>query len=179
MTASAERGNAQPAERAGPDIAEDPGFQRGSWTIERISWVLILLVLAAGLLGLFGSAGPLNRATAGAADGPLQMEYARLTRHGAPTALEVTVDGTVVTEDTVRIAISREYLASVEVSNVLPEPQDVELTPDAFIYVFPVAEGGAPLTITFEVEPQHYWRHQGTIGLAAGESLRFTQFVYP
>jgi hypothetical protein len=179
MAAPIDADRAQQTQRNEPEVAEDPGFQRRSWTIERISWVVTLLLLSAGVLGLFGSNGPLNRATAGDPDGPLHVEYARLTRHGAPTALQVTVGGPAAAEDEVRIAISRDYLASVELVEVLPEPQQVDLAPDAYIFVFSVAEGGAPLTIAFEVEPQHYWRHRGTIGLPDGEPLRITQFVYP
>ena len=55
----------------------------------------------------------------------------------------------------------------------------VDLTPDTYVYVFSVADGGAPLAIAFEVEPRRYWRSRGTIGLADGEPLPITQFIYP
>ncbi|MGE0543685.1 MAG: hypothetical protein AB7R89_26275 [Dehalococcoidia bacterium] len=177
MAASADR---DPAERVGsakPDVAEDPVFQRRSWVAERAGWVVMLGVLAAGLLGLFGSTGPLNRTTASDADGPLRVEYAPLVRHGAPTALQVAVMPPSAAE--VRIVVSRDYLASVRLVDVLPEPERVDLAADAYVFVFSVAEGGAPLTITFEVESQQYWMLRGTIGLADGDPLSITQFVYP
>jgi hypothetical protein len=91
----------------------------------------------------------------------------------------VTAAQPAVSGDEVRITVSRDYLASVRLVDVLPEPLRVDLTPDAYVFVFAVAEGGAPLAISFEVEPQHYWRQRGTIGPAKGDLLPITQFVYP
>jgi hypothetical protein len=91
----------------------------------------------------------------------------------------MTIAASATTEETVRIAISNEYLAGVQVSQVQPQPEHMELAADEIVYVFPVAERGKPLTITLEIEPRDYWLHRGSIRLADGDSLRITQFVYP
>jgi hypothetical protein len=109
----------------------------------------------------------------------LQVEYARLVRHGAPTVLQVTIAPPATPTEEVRLAISRDYLDTVGAIDVLPEPQRVELTPNTCVYVFSVADDGAPLALTFEVEPRQYWVARGTIGLPDGEPLSITQFVYP
>jgi hypothetical protein len=179
MDAAIDSEQTVPAGSAKPEVAEDPGFQRHSWMVERAGWVAMLLLLLAGLLGLFGSSGPLNRATAGDASGPLHVAYARLVRHGAPTVLQVTIAAQAAATGEVRLAVSRDYLDSVGAVDVLPEPERVDLTPDAYVFVFSVAEGGAPLAIAFEVEPRQYALHRGTIGLPDGEPLAITQFVYP
>jgi hypothetical protein len=179
MAASVDREPREPAGSSKPEVAEDPVFQRRSWAVERAGWVAILLLLAAGLLGLCGSNGPLNRATAGDAGGPLSVEYARLARHGAPTVLHVTIAPPAATAEEVRLAISRDFLDSVGAIEVLPEPLRVELTPDAYVYVFSVAGGGAPLAIAFEVEPRQYGFSRGTIGLPDRDPLPITQFVFP
>ena len=44
--------------------------------------------------------------------------------------------------DEVRIAISTDYLAAVQVRQVQPEPQHVELAANELVYVFPIAERG-------------------------------------
>lgn len=160
------------------EIGDDLAFQRRVWTAERIGWVVIALVLLAGGLGLLGSAGPLNRVTADDG-GMLRVEYARFARHSAPTELQMTLGPSATTQELVRIAVSREYLEAVEVARLLPEPSDVELTAEEFVYVFPVAEQGKPLTITFALEPEEYWRHRGTVRLPGGEAVRITQFIYP
>ncbi len=41
------------------EVAQDRTFQRRSWTIQRVGWVVMLLVAAAALAGLTGS-GPLS-----------------------------------------------------------------------------------------------------------------------
>jgi hypothetical protein len=165
--------------RGEAEISDDLGFQRRAWIAERIGWVVIAIVLVAGGLGLLGSTGPLNRASAGEAGGALQVEYARLTRHSAPTELQMTVAASADAADEVRIAISADYLAAVQVREVQPEPEHVELAANELVYVFPIAERGEPLAITFETEPRGYWLHRGSIRLADGDTLRITQFVYP
>lgn len=163
----------------GLEIDDDPRFQHRSWTAERIGWAVIALLLVAAGLGLCGSSGPLNQATAEDAEGTLRVEYARFARHGAPTEVQVEVGAAATAVDTLRVAISRAYLAAVEIAWMQPEPETVELTGEAFVYVFPVAERGQPLAISFEVEPQRYWRQRARVWLPEGGAVSITQFVYP
>ena len=65
------------------ELHQDPRFTRRIAAIQRAGWVVMGLVIAAALLGLFG-AGPLSRATAEAADGTLRLEYDRFGRLSAP-----------------------------------------------------------------------------------------------
>ena len=71
------------------EIAQDLAFQRREWTIQRVAWAVMALVALAGLLGLFGGAGPLTRAAAG--NGALRLDYARFERKHAPTELRLQV----------------------------------------------------------------------------------------
>ena len=58
------------------DIEQDLSFQHREWRRERIGWVVIGLILLAGLLGLFGH-HPFARATSQTAKGQLTVEYDR------------------------------------------------------------------------------------------------------
>ena len=58
------------------EISQDLTFQRRSWIVQRVGWVMLALLILAALGGLFGP-GPLSRARAGPHDGPLWVEYQR------------------------------------------------------------------------------------------------------
>ena len=161
------------------DIHEDATFQSRTWLLERIGWIVILLILAAALLGLCGSAGPLGRGSAGEQGGPLSLRYARFPRHAAPTLLEVRLDGATVRDGTARVWMEQALLENFDLEHVTPEPVTVELGAGHLTYVFRVAEPGGPLTITFSLRAERYGPHTGRIGLPDGPTLRFRQFVYP
>ena len=163
----------------GLELEDDPAFQRHLWAVERAGWAGICLLLLAALLGLFGAAGPLADATAASADGGLRLRYARFARHSAATALEVELGPTVTTGEHVRVAIDRAFLDGVEVRDVLPEPEAVELGDEELVYVFSVADPGRALVVTFALEPRRYGPQRGWVALPGGERLAFAQFVYP
>ena len=161
------------------DIAEDLDFQRRTWTVERIGWLVILFVVVAAVLGLCGSAGPLNKAAAGERDDLLSVSYARFARHGAGTVLEVRVAPEAARQGEVRLWIEEGLFEVMELTQVAPEPEEVVLEPGRLVFVFPAADAAGPLTISFDLEPTHYWRHTARLGLPDGPSVRVRQFVYP
>ena len=161
------------------DIAEDTDFQRRIWMVERIGWLVMLLIIAAAALGLCGSAGPLGKATAGDRDGPLFVSYARFARHGAGTVLHVQVAPEAARQGEVRLWVEEGLFEVMELTQVAPEAKEVVLEPGRLVFVFPVADTAGPLTISFDLEPTHYWRHTARLGLPDGPSVRVRQFVYP
>jgi hypothetical protein len=158
-----------------PEIAEDMDAQRFNWRFQRIGTVIMALVALAGLLGLFGGAGPLSRATVGDQQAPLSItEYERFLRFGKPTTLQASLDPT---GGESRVWLSREYVESVQIQEIDPLPQTVEAAPDRFVYVFDTAD--RLVTITFELKPDEMGPLQGRMGLHGETSLTFGQFVYP
>jgi len=73
------------------DINQDLAFQRRSWSLQRIGWGLIALVLIAALLGLFGH-GPLSEATTDDPSLPIRLAYERFGRFGSPLVLRIRVE---------------------------------------------------------------------------------------
>ncbi|MFC7541248.1 hypothetical protein ACFQU2_19765 [Siccirubricoccus deserti] len=58
----------------------DLPFQHRSWQVERLSWAMLLVLVAAGLLGIFGGSGPLVAATALTPDEAIRLRYERVQR---------------------------------------------------------------------------------------------------
>jgi hypothetical protein len=159
------------------DIAEEPSLDRRTWTVERVGWAVMSLVVVAALLGVCGSGGPLNTGRAG--DSAFAVSYARLLRHGSPTSMEVRFDAAAVEDGEIRLGVDAALFDRVQIEAVTPEPDRVELEPGRLLFVFPVVAGGGDLTVTFEVMPTGYGLHTVRMGVRDGPSVQFGQFVYP
>lgn len=162
------------------EVNQDLEFQRHIWTVQRVGWVVMTLVVLAALLGLFGP-GLFGRATAGNQEAPVSIEeYERFLRFEKPTTLRVHLNLTAGAGGEVRVWLDREYLESVQLQQVTPQPERVEAGSDRLIYVFDVAaEPDQPTAVTFNFQPDKIGPLKGQVGLAEGESLAFRQFVYP
>ncbi|MCA3748452.1 MAG: hypothetical protein AB1425_06300 [Actinomycetota bacterium] len=165
----------------GLEIGQDLRFQRRMWAIQRIGWAVMALSILAALLGLFGGAGPLSVAVVGKEEAPISVEqYYRFLRYGAPTTLRVHVDAPPGTGGEVCVWIDREYLESVQVQSVTPEPARVEAGSGRLTYVFDAEiEPGQPTAFTFTLQPEKLGAIGGWVGLEGGPSVRVEQFVYP
>jgi hypothetical protein len=160
------------------EVAQDLEFQRRSWTVQRIGWVVMALVIVAALLGLFGP-GPLSSATAGEQGGALWAEYRRFGRYASPSTLRIHLGTGAARDGEARVWLSREYLEGVRIQHITPEPDSVEAGLDRITYAFRVAEPGQPVAVTFHLELQQIGPTTGRVGLPDGPSLTFSQFVYP
>jgi hypothetical protein len=154
----------------------DLRFQRREWTVQRGGWLVMMAIIVAALIGLLG-AGPLSSTTA--ESGPLQLQYTRFERRHAPTALEVSVARSPANQDQVDIWVSADYLARVEITSVVPEPEEVIVGDDRVIYRFTTDDQAQTPTIHFALEPDDPGHTIGRIGVTDGPELTFWQFVYP
>jgi hypothetical protein len=166
------------------EIVQDLNYQRREWRAQRIAWLIMAMIISAALLGLTGGGGPLNSASVSASDGLLQLEYHSPARREAATGLRITLpaDGE---GDTARIWLSREFVDNLLISEIRPEPEQVEVAPDRLIYTFNTsAATGEPVSVVFIFQPKHIGISSGRIGMlnAASEteaSLDFQQVILP
>ena len=160
------------------DINEDVPFQRREWKLQRIGWVVIALLLLAGLLGVWGR-GPLTTKQITDAASASWVEYHSVDHYQADTTFSLHVGSGAVTADTLRITLNRAYLDRIQLQGIEPEPAAQELRGNGVVYVFDVATPGQPVAVTFE----HVFTQPGTataeIGIEGGPALSFRQFVLP
>ncbi len=157
------------------EIGNDPDFQRRSWTAQKISWVLLGLLLLAALLGLLGP-GPLSSATAGNKNGSLWLEYDRFTRYLSPTTLRLHLGAGAISDGKARVVFGKDYLESIQVERVTPNPDSTETGLEGIVYTFQLS---GPATISFDIRLEKVGPQTGQVGLAKAETLTFSQFVYP
>ena len=178
MSESGRRSGANLQRHGDLEIPEDLPFQRREWVAERVAWAVMALLIAAALLGFFGT-GPLSRTTAGDEAGPLWLDYERFARLLAPAPLRVHVGQGAARDGIVRVWIDRRYLDSVELQQVTPQPDSTELEAERLIFSFRQADGEGAAVITFNMRPSRFGSLPGRVGLVEGPALQFQQFVYP
>lgn len=154
----------------------DLHFQRREWTVQRAGWLVMLAIVLAALIGLFGG-GPLSTATAKVE--PLQLQYTRFERRHAPTKLEVSVASGAVSQDQVEIWLSSDYLARIEITSIVPEPEEVSETNDRVIYRFNIDDQTRAPRILMTLEHDEPGLTTCRIGMVDGPELAFWQVIYP
>lgn len=157
-------------------VAQDPAFQRREWRVQRVGQVLMALLVAGGLLGLFG-AGPLSRATATGGAG-LRVDYRRFERVQAPTALRIHVHPQAVSAGRAEVWLDRAYLEGSLILAVDPPPAAVAAAGDRLVYAFDMADPTRPAVVVVHLRLQQAGLQTGRVGVAAG-SVSFRQLVYP
>jgi hypothetical protein len=161
------------------EIAVDMKAQRRNWKFQMFGSAVMALIALAGLLGLFGGAGPLSRAAAGDQGASLSVaEYERFLRFDKPTTLEVRLDDAATAGSEPRVWLNRGYVNGVEFQEIDPLPRRVEVARDRVYYVFDVGSDG-PTIVTFELQPDEIGPLEVQVGLDGGPTTTFGQFVYP
>jgi len=151
-------------------LIEDMAFQRREWTMQRLGWAVMSLLVLAAAAGLFGG-GPLSSSSA-ESDG-LRLEYERFARLDQPTTLRFhfSADG----RDSATVSISRKYLDGVEIEHIMPQPVRVESDRDWLIYSFTARVGAA----SFHLKPEKIGTLAGEAKLGQGKPISFDQLIYP
>jgi hypothetical protein len=151
---------------------------RREWRVQRIGWIVMALLVAAGLAGAFGR-GPLAKGEARSPSGLLEVDYQRLTRHESPSELDVAVDAGRLPSRELRLWIARDYLSAVSLDRVIPEPDHAEAGRDRVTMVFPIAAGEQVARVQLQMEVRDLWTRRIRLGVEGGDSVALTQFVFP
>jgi hypothetical protein len=149
--------------------------QEREWLLQRIAWWLLLTLLAAIGMGLFGRGGPLSELRLGSRDGALLIELDRFIRYHSPDTLTVTVRTSL---EKTPIRLDARYLRQIQIEHVTPQPAREIGGGAAVTYVFDTRPGER-LTATFHFSADKYGRLAGWVESADGNRVDFSQFAYP
>lgn len=155
------------------ELGQDLDFQRRSWRVQRVAWVLMLLIVIAALLGLFGGDGVLNQATLGAVDSGLRVQYHHFDRVLDPTHLRVELGGSG------HLWITNALLERVTIDEIIPEPEQMIAGEERTTFVFELAAGDPAGMVIISYKPQRIGQLSGQIGVDGGVSYDLQQFIFP
>jgi hypothetical protein len=159
-------------------LSADLAYQQRTWRVQRVSWVILLGVLAAAALGVFGS-GVLSTTTEGSKADELWIEYDRFVRRQAPSALILHLDRKQSTGEQVHVVLRGGYPRSMQVESVLPQPSGGGLTADGAFLKFDVNGHTGPLQIVFHFKLTALGPVRGEVGVQGGPTVKITHWVYP
>ena len=160
------------------EIDQDLGEQERSWTIQRVAWAIMALIVLTAMLGLWGH-GLLADGSAGSNDAGLEIDYERLVRHRGTSMLDLIVSPDETQGETVDVTIDLDWLSSVSIASMIPEPDSVTTNATIATYTFAVGEPGAPLKVVIEIRPLDYWRQTARFAVGERDPVSFSQFIYP
>jgi hypothetical protein len=146
-------------------------FERRMRVVHRLSALLAVLLLAAGLAGVFGE-GPLAHASAQSAGGRLQVDYDRFVRTAASTSLQLTLSGA---HGQTSFALSNAFLQNAGSPQISPQPSNATVLPDRTVYSLPVRSSGQ---VQVSFSPETIGVHRVTVW-AGRDLVTFRQFTYP
>jgi hypothetical protein len=163
----------------GLQIEEDRTHSRREWRFEHVGWAVMALLLAAGLLGLFGY-GPLSQASAGE-PGTLTVTYDRLQRAGAPSEYRFTVAPSLSRDGVFRLRFDDALLEEVDIQSIIPEPEHVRSGAGYTEYEFAMdAARGPPARIQFQLQQATFGHVRGNVTAeGAAAPLVIDQFILP
>jgi len=160
------------------EINQDLKFEKRSWKVERVAWVIAALILLAALLGFLGP-GPLGKATAASTDKSLSLDYFRVERYEAPVELRFRVAGVLAKDGKLQLWLHRDFVEALEIKQIDPKPESVEISGERFIYAFKTADAPPTIKVFFHAQPNKFGRTPAQVGVVNGPEIQFSQFYMP
>lgn len=158
------------------ELEQDLAFQQRSWRVQRVAWIVLALIVMAGLAGVTGG-GPLSRAAVATEDGRLRVEYERFVRMQAPSQLKLYFGKETVRGGEMRVWFDRGYIEQIKLDQIVPQPLRTEASADRLTYVFAATDGQAG-ALAIDLQLQRFGRASARLGVGDA-TLEFRQLVFP
>lgn len=133
---------------AGLELDEDRAFQERFWSVQRVAWLVFAAFLAAALLGLTGSGGPLSRAMLDTGAG--SIDYPRVARWDTEDELRIRFAGT---RDGGALTFTPDFRDLFAIEGFQPAPVDEAATQDGQRVIFDLGNGAGAREVVVAVRP--------------------------
>ena len=157
-------------------VGEDLAFQRRWWKLERVVWVLLVVIRIADLTGALGR-GPLANAKAQTADGALHVKYERILRENTSSILTVLPGESAIHNGQFQLYVSDSILKEFGAQRIIPQPATSTVGGGGVTYTFPAS--APPMTVQFELKPSFIGVHPFTLAVPGGEPVQAKSVVLP
>ena len=160
------------------DLNQDLDLQRKTWTVQRIGWSGMALIVLAALAGVFGS-GPLARTEVTDNPQTFRLSYDRFGRYEGELVLQLVLTPEATKTNRVTVEIDRTYWISHAVEHITPGPLISSIGIDGFLYTFETNTPSTPAVIVFRLRPKYIGVMDGRIRVNDSGPLQFHQFMFP
>lgn len=160
------------------EVGCDLDFERRWWRIQRIGWLVFVLLLIAGVLGFFGH-GPLSKATVNPPGSALLVDYDRLARRETPCMLELHLEKAALASGEVRIHLNHALVDQTQIKQIVPAPLAAEPLADGVRYLFRIDPTCDSACIRFSENPTTPGYVDAEVTVEGARPVRFRQFIYP
>jgi hypothetical protein len=160
------------------DLDEHLSTQRLGLWVSRSAWAAMAAVLVAALLGYLGG-GPLSHRSARHPSG-IALDYDGFGRYGADSILSFEIPAGAAGGDTRSLWIDGDYLQSMKIDQITPEPDKVVQSSGGYRYMFLVSQQAPDLEVTFDLTAAEVGGLTGAFSdrMATGATT-FDQFLFP
>lgn len=151
------------------DLEENIALHRKGWRVQPIGKAFILLIIIAGVLGLFGE-GLLGNQTV--RQGNAQVQYEKYGRQDGKMKLQIAATG-VRGRSAISFPIS--YIKNFQVERIVPEPQSSFVREGQVWYVFEATQN---LQAHFYLQPETRGAVSGSVWVNEQE-VPLHHFIFP
>ena len=159
-----------------PGVKQNHAALQFEYDAHRFGFVLLLLIIAAALLGLFSN-GYFSEATKTNAANTLQVEYPRFGRLQSSDTLKITLSDQHNAPLTLRIG--GEYMARTQTDNIWPQPDEMHSEGGELVLVYQQATPRKNFTVWLYTRPDRPGKTVTTVTVNHQPGLSFWQFIYP
>lgn len=160
------------------EINQDLDTQHMTWSLQRIGWIGMALLILAALAGGFGE-GPLVHRTVSDDHHLFYFEYDRVCRYERELLLRLTLTPEATKTSLVRVWLSRTYWSSHAIEQITPEPRTSSTNVDGFAYTFDVGTRNEPAMIVMRLRPEYVGSIDGRIRVNDQGSVTVHQLALP
>lgn len=157
-------------------VGENIEFQRKWWRFEKIIWPILLLIVVADMLGVFGR-GWLAKAHAETADHALTLDYERVARASTPSIITFRFGPAAIHNNRVVLYISDSIVKPLGAQRISPEPALSIIGKDGITYVFACSD--SPASAQIELQPSFPGPHRFTVQVDGSQAIHGSIFVMP
>ena len=149
-------------------IDEHLDLQEKGWVTQRVGWIMIIAVMIAGALGLFGNGWISNQTLT---SGNIKAEFERFFRY--ETEMKILVESG---DHISSISFPQQYLKDFRIIHFVPEPVNNNTSDNEVRYNF---LAGQNKIVTVYLVPKTYGSINGTMKVNETTVLNLNHFIFP
>jgi hypothetical protein len=150
-------------------IEESISLHEKGWIIQRVGWVVVIAIVIAGILGVFGE-GPLSKEEP--VSGNIKAKYERFFRFEAEMKIVVESSADHISQ----ISFPQHYLKNFKILRFVPEPDNNITAAGEVIYNFLPAQNRI---VSVYLTPTNHGQIDGDMKVNGVNTFSLHHFIYP